>query len=320
MAGNANYETALLTMTLEKFLHKKAADAIFEDLALFEFLNAKGRVKRDLDGGKNIVTPLMYGKSTAVGSYSGYDLLDVSPQEGFTNAEYEWKQYYATVAISGEEEEKNAGEMAMLNLLDNKWMQARLSLRDKLNTDSFLDGTGNGSKNITGLALMVDSAGNYGNIARASNSWWAAQETAVSGALTIEGSTGMRRMYNDCALGKGKMTPDFILCEQEAFEAYEALMAPYLRYTTGSEGNAVFSNDNLRFRKATLFWDEACTSQTMYFLNTNVITLAMRRDFRVEPFQKPINQDAKIAKILWMGQLCASNCRHLGKLTGITNS
>ena len=319
MAGNANYATALLTMTLEKFLEKKAADAIFEDLALYEVLNAKGRVKRNLDGGSKIVTPLMYGKSTAVGSYSGYDLLDVSPQEGFTNAEFEWKQYHVAVSISGEEELKNAGEMAMLNLLENKWMQARLTLRDELNTDAFGDGTGNESKDITGLALMVDSAGTYGNIPRATNSWWAAQETAVSAALQIEGANGMRRMYNDCALGKGKMTPDLILTDQDEYEAYEGLMAPYIRYTTGSEGNAVFSNDNLRFRKSTMFWDEACTAGVMYFLNTNVMTLAMRRDFSVRPFQTPPNQDAKTALILWMGQLCAMNCRHLGKLTGLTD-
>lgn len=320
MAGNPNYDTALLTMTLEKFLEKEAADAIFEDLALFEWLNSKGRVKRRGDGGSKMLIPLMYGKNTGAESYKGYDLLDVNPQEGFTNAEFTWSYYHVPITISGQEEQENAGEAQMLDLLDNKWMQARLSLRDLLNQHAFLDGTGNGGKDLTGLDLMVDSAGSYGNIARATNSWWSAQETAVGGALSVEGTTGMRTMYNDCSLGKGTMVPTFIMTTQTLFEKYESLMAPYMRYSVGGEANAVFSSDNLKFRKAMLTWDEQCQSELMYFLNDKVMQLVVRsgRDFTTRPFQTPPNQDAKVAHILWMGQLVCQNCRHLGKLTGVT--
>ena len=318
MAGNPNYDTALLTTTFNKFVSKQAADVIFNDLALFEYLNSKGSVKKRVDGGVKMLVHLMYGKNTAVQSYSGYDTLDVSPQEGLTNAEFELKQYNIPISISGREEELNAGEAQMIDLLESKWDQARMSLRDKLNSDGFLDGTGNNSKDITGLALMVDSAGTYGNIPRATNSWWAAQETAVGGSLTIEGSAGMRRIYNDCSLGKGTMVPDGILTTQTLFEKYESLMAPYMRYTVGGDANAVFTNDNLRFRKAMMFWDAECQSEVMYFLNSNVIEMRVKRDMQVVPFQVPINQDAKVAHIRWMGELVAKNCRHLGKLTGAT--
>ena len=318
MAGNPNYDTALLTTTFNKFVSKQAADVIFNDLALFEYLNSKGSVKKRVDGGVKMLVHLMYGKNTAVQSYSGYDTLDVSPQEGLTNAEFELKQYNIPISISGREEELNAGEAQMIDLLESKWDQARMSLRDKLNSDGFLDGTGNNSKDITGLALMVDSAGTYGNIPRATNSWWAAQETAVGGSLTIEGSAGMRRIYNDCSLGKGTMVPDGILTTQTLFEKYESLMAPYMRYTVGGDANAVFTNDNLRFRKAMMFWDAECQSEVMYFLNSKVIEMRVKRDMQVVPFQVPINQDAKVAHIRWMGELVAKNCRHLGKLTGAT--
>lgn len=317
--GNPNYDSALLTATFEKFLSRTPADAIFEDNVLIQWLNSRGKVKRSVDGGIKLLEPLMYGKSTAVGSYSGYDLLDVSPQEGFTNAEFEYKQYYATVAISGAEMEQNAGEAQVFNILEAKWKQAKMSLQDVMNEDAYLDGTGNGGKDITGLALMVDSAGTYGNIARADNAWWSAQETAVSGPLTIDGTNGMRRMYNDCSLGKGNRTPNFILTDQDEFEAYEQLMAPYLRYSIGGEANAAFQSDSLKFRRATMAWDEECQAGVMYFLNSEFISFNVRRDMRVTPFQTPHNQDAKSAKVLWMGELTASNCRHLGKLTGLTD-
>jgi len=318
MPGNTNYATALLTSTFNKYISKQPADTIFNDLALYEYLNSKGSVKKRIDGGLKMLVPLLYGKNTGVQSYSGYDLLDVSPQEGITAAEYELKQYNIPIAISGREEELNAGEAQQFELLEAKWDQARMSLRDKLNSDAFLDGTGNAGKDITGLALMIDSAGTYGNIVRSTNSWWGAQETAVGGALTIDGSTGMRRMYNDCALGKGTMVPDGILTTQTLFEKYESMMAPQLRYTVGGDANAVFQNDNLKFRAAQIMWDQECQSGVVYFLQSKVIEMRVKRDMEVVPFQVPVNQDAKIGHIRWMGELVCKNCRHLGKLTGAT--
>lgn len=320
MAGNANYSTDLLTATLVNYLSGQAADAIFNDVPLIEWLNGKGSVKRREAGGTKLIEPLMYAKNTTVQSYRGYDRLDISPVEGFTAAEYEWKQYSGAIAISGYEERVNTSKPQMVRLLDSKWKQLRLSFMDDLNTDCYADGTANGGKDLVGLALMVDSAGTYGNIARASNTWWSAQETAVGGALQIYGSTGMQRMMNDCAMGRGTMMPELLMTDQSVYEQYESLMAPYMRYTIASEGNAVFTADSLKFRKASMMWDHSCTSGVMYFLNSKVITFVVdeERDFKVRPFQEPNDQDAKVALILWMGALIANNCRHLGKLTGIS--
>lgn len=320
MAGNANYSTDFLTATLVNYMSGQAADALFNDVPLIEWLNGKGSVKRREAGGTKLIEPLMYARNSTVASYRGYDRLNISPQEGLTAAEFEWKQYSGAIAISGYEERVNTGKSAQIRLLETKWKQLRLSFMDELNTDCYADGTGNGGKDLVGLALMVDSAGTYGNIVRASNSWWAAQETAVGGALQIYGSTGMQRMMNDCAVGRGSMQPELLLTTQSIYEQYESLMAPYMRYTIASEGNAVFQSDSLMFRKARMIWDHSATSGVMYFLNSKVITFVVdqERDFKVRPFQEPNDQDAKVALILWMGALIANNCRHLGKLTGIS--
>lgn len=320
MAGNANYSTDFLTVTLENYMRGKASDTIFNDLPLIEWLNSKGSVKRREAGGVKLIEPLMYAKNTTVASYRGYDRLDISPQEGLTAAEFEWKQYAGSIAISGFEERVNTGRAAQVRLMDTKWQQLRMSFMDDLNTDCYAAGTANGGKDMVGLSLMVDSTGTYGNIARATNSWWAAQETAVGGALQIYGSTGMQRMMNDCAMGRGTMMPELLLTDQSVYEQYESLMAPYMRYTIASEGNAVFQSDSLMFRKARMMWDHACTSGVIYFLNSKVITFVVdeERDFKVRGFQEPNDQDAKVALILWMGALIANNCRHLGKLTGIS--
>ncbi|MDE2015954.1 MAG: hypothetical protein KGJ89_05010 [Patescibacteria group bacterium] len=43
-------------------------------------------LKRTIDGGESIVEHLLYGKSSAVKSYSGAEVLDTTPQEGLTIA------------------------------------------------------------------------------------------------------------------------------------------------------------------------------------------------------------------------------------------
>ncbi len=331
--GNANYNTDLVSSTFEIFMREQPSDVIFGDLVLFDLLAKKGKVSKK--GGLKILEPLMYKKSTAVGSYQGWDTLDISPQSGLTNAEYAWKQYYGTVAIDGYTELLNQGPAAILDILKARFDQAKMSLADAMNEDMYGDGTGNSSKDVDGLAIMIDSAGTYGNISRTDNSWWGAQETAVSAVLQIQGSTGMRRMYNDCSLGRGRMTPDGLVTTQAIYESYEALMDPNMRFTnTGSE-NVGFKNMNLMFRDAPLFWDDYCQSGVMYFLNSNRMKLVVmssrdggvnrggddsfdKGDFRTEPFEKPINQDGRVAKFFWMGNLTASNCRHLGKLTTIS--
>ena len=333
---NTNYATDLLSTTFEVFYRTRPSDAIFGEFVLWRTLADKNKISKQ--GGSKILTPIMYRKSTAVFSYSGYDLFDMTPQDVVTNAEFDWKFYGGTVVIDNPTHLMNRGDKAILNILKTRTQQAETSLADKMNQDSFLDGTGNSSKNVTGLALMVDSAGTYGNIARASNSWWGAQETAVSGTLAIRGSTGMARMYNDCGLGPKRQVPDLIITDQDEFEAYEALQDPYIRYTVapvGGKMNVVNAEQNLMFRKAMVEWDDYCQSGVMYFLNTERIAVVElegrgaeveedliesdQGSFRVSKFVEPHNQDAQSAKIRWAGNYVADNCIRLGKLTGLTD-
>lgn len=318
--GNANYQTTLLTMTLEKFLSDKAADSIFQSTPLIDVL--KSRSKTTVKGGIKLLEPLMYGKNTTVGSYQGYDPIDVTPQEGFTNAEFEWKEYAGSLAVSQRELDINQGEAAMLSLLENKWEQLRMSLEDDMNRLLFLDGTGNGSKDPTGLALMVDSTGTYGNIVRSANAWWASVENASGGVLQIEGTVGMKRTFNQASYGRAQKAPNLGITTQIIYEAYEALMAPYLRYSVEGEANAVFKRDNLKFRGMPLFWDGYCQSGVLYMLNTDFIKFVTMsgRDFKVRPFMNPANSTSQVALITWMGNLSCSNCRHQAKITGITNT
>lgn len=304
----------VLSTTLAKWVRSELADNIMNSNALFYSLRDRAK---SVSGGTYLEEPLMTGKSTATGSYSGYEQLNVSAQQGIALAEYNWKQYYASITIDGLSESQNSGDSRVIDLLDSKTNQARMSLFDRMNTDAFADGTGNSSKNLDGLEIAIDSTGTYGGILRSTYTYWAAQETAVSGALTI---ARMRTMFNTCSSGGRRETqPNLLITTQAVHEFYENLLQPDQRFTNSELADGGFNN--LEFKGKPLTWDEACTSGNMYFINSNFLTFRYHasRNFASTPFVKPANQDARTALILFMGNLTGSNCRRQGKLTGITS-
>jgi len=320
--GNANFNT-LATTTLVKYASTNLEDNIFQSNALFFLLagsenmrKAGGSSYKELDGGKQIVEPLLYATNSTAGSYDGYDVLDTDPQEGMTNAEFDWKQYSVSVSISGKEKRQNSGETAILNLIEGKIMQAEMSLIESMNGDLFTDGTGNSSKDLTGLVLAVDSAGTYGNINRTDNSWWGAQETAVTGPLTI---AQMRTSYNNASKGYGKDHPELIVTDQDEYEAYEAKLQPDMRYSDNKLGDAGF--ENLKFKGAQIVYDEQCNAGVMYYLNLKYLGIRVHKDakFTVTEEMRPTDQDAFVKQILWMGNVVTKNCARQAKDTGLTD-
>lgn len=318
--GNANFDS-IATTTLVKYASDNFEDNIFQSNALYYLLAGSEEARKpgsktykELDGGRVIVEPLLYASNSTAGSYSGYDVLDTDPQDGMTNAEFEWKQYSVSVSISGREKRQNTGESAVLSLIEGKIMQAEMSLIEAMNGDLFTDGTGNSSKDLTGLVLAIDSAGTYGNIARTDNSWWGANETAVSGPLTID---SMRTMYNNCSSGYKKAHPDLIITDQTEYEAYEAKLQPDMRFSDNKLADAGF--ENLAFKGSKMVFDEQNNDGVMYFGNTGVMGIRVHKDakFTVTDEQKPVDQDAFVKQILWMGNLVTKNCSRLGKLTGL---
>jgi hypothetical protein len=312
MPGNANFD-ALLSTTLANY-RSQLTDNVFTARPLTYTLMDKGRI-RMLNGGTKIVEPLIYGQNDTVKSYSDYDSINLTPQTGISAAEYEWKQYAASISISGIEEAKNNGEAEIINLLEAKIMQAEESLREGFNQMFFSDGTGNSGKNWNGLGNLVESSGTVGGIDRAGtgNSFWQSYEENTATALTL---AQMATAYNTVSVGNDH--PDTILTTQTLFEKYEALLQPQLRYTDTKTADAGFQN--LLFKAAPIMYDVHCTAGVMYFLNTKYITLVghSAKWFQQTDFIRPEDLDARYALIMCYGNLTVRNCKKQGKLTAKT--
>ena len=312
MPGNANFD-ALLSTTLANF-RSQLTDNVFTARPLTYTLMDKGRI-RMLNGGTKIVEPLIYGESTTVKSYSDYDSISLTPQTGISAAEYDWKQYAASISISGIEEAKNNGEAEIINLLEAKIMQAEESMREGFNRMFFADGTGNSGKDWNGLGNLVEASGTVGGIDRAGtgNSFWQSYEENTATALTL---AQMATAYNTVSVGNDH--PDTILTSQTLFEKYESLLQPQLRYTDTKTADAGFQN--LLFKAAPIMYDVHCNAGTMFFLNTKYITLVGHSSkwFQQTEFIRPEDLDARYALIMCYGNLTVRNCKKQGKLTAKT--
>ena len=310
MAANSNFDN-LLTTTLANY-RDQLTDNIFTARPLTYTLMEKGRI-RMLNGGTKIVEPLIYGLNNTVGSYGGYDTLNLAPQEGISAAEFEWKQYAASISISGIEEAKNNGEQEIINLLEAKIMQAEESMREGFNTMFFADGTGNSSKDWNGLGNLVENGNTVGNIDSSTYTWWKSYEENTATALTL---AQMATAYNSVSVGNDH--PDTLLTTQTLFEKYEALLQPNLRYTDTKTADAGFQN--LLFKSAPVMYDTGCTAGTFYFLNSKYLTLVGHTSkwFEQTAFIRPEDLDARYALIMCYGNLTVRNRAKQGKLTAKT--
>jgi hypothetical protein len=315
MSGNPNFN-ALLSTTLQNY-QPTLVDNIFKDLVLLNHLNERGRVVVE-EGGTSIVEPLMYAINNTVSSYSGYDAIDLTPQDGISAAEYQWKQMAASIAISGIEEAKNRGTEAIIKLLNAKVQQAEMSLKSSLNDQLFADGTGNGGNDFNGLGNIVGTQNNtVGGIDASSNTWWnPTQATTMAATLSL---ANMADVYNRAS--RGSDVPDIIVTNHTLFEKYESLLTPNVRYQDVSKANSGFTN--LMYKQTPMVFDLALATDSsdapMYFLNTKYLKLTGLNGywFATTDFQNGTvaGVDARYALIMSYGQLTCSNRQRQGYIT-----
>jgi hypothetical protein len=313
MAANADFN-AILSTTLQNY-QPTLVDNIFKDLVLLNHLNEKGRVRVE-EGGTQIIEPLMYAVNDTVATYSGYDTIDLTPQDGISAAEYDWKQMAASIAISGIEEAKNRGTEAIIKLLNAKIMQAEMSLKSTLNAQLF--GSAAGGNDFNGLGNIVGTQNNtVGGINSTTNTWWnPTQATTMAATLSL---TNMADVYNRAS--KGSDVPDLIVTNTSLFEKYESLLTNNVRYQDVSKANAGFQN--LMFKQTPIVFDLELAVDTsdapMYFLNTKYLKLTGLNGywFSTSEFMNGTvaGVDARYALVLAYGQLTCSNRARQGYIT-----
>jgi len=313
MSIYADQFDVLVTSTLDK-VRPKLADQITQDNALTAWLNMKSRVSED--GGTVVRRPLVFAFNDTVSTYSGYDIIDTTPQEGLGWAEYGWKQHAGSVVISGEEVRKNSGAAQLINLLQAKIDQLRFSVADDMNAMLWASSVGNGGKDFQSIPVLVKSSGTVGGIDPSTYTWWASPLNTTIDLTDFAGIDSMNNLYNTVRLNKSKVDVEF--CSQAVYEAYEALAVPNVRFNDLRMADLGFQS--VAHKTAELVFEPDVPSATIYMLNSDRLEFVQHSAawLSLTEFQRPYNQDAKVALILSMGELITDSRRSHGYATGVT--
>jgi hypothetical protein len=288
----------------------KMVDNIFDSNPLLQ--RARKKFYTKVEGGTSIIQPLNYAQVTASDWYAGADTLSTTDNDVFTAAEYSWKQIYANITINRMDELKNNGDAAILKFVKQKVQIAEKTIQDSMGTGLY--NAGSNAKAIGGLRLIISTSNTVGGISQSSYSWWQAQVDSSTTTLTL---AAMQSRDNACSIGSDG--PTVIMTTRSLYNSLYALYQPQQRFTDSETAKGGFSS--LMFNGKPVIVDSHSPASHMLFLNEDYLNLYYHPDenFRFEPFQKPVNQNVKVAKIFWAGAFGSSNNRMHGGLTACTS-
>lgn len=313
----------IVTTTME-YRSKKLADNVSKNHALLDRLERKGK-RKPVSGGRQIYQELEYGENNTFGWYSGYDPINIAPQDVFTTAVYDWKQCAVAVSISGLEELMNSGDAQLIDLLESRIENAEKTMKNRMGAAVYGDGTDAGGKAIGGLQLLLadtPTAGTVGGINRATWNFWRNQvfSALVDGgaaASTANIISYMNRLWLNLVRGTDK--PDLILADNNYYRLYMEALQPQQRFTSEKMAQAGF--ESLRFMSADVVFDGgiggAAPANHMYFINTDYIYLRphTQREYTAMGGERmATNQDAMVKLMGWAGNMTCSGAQFQGVL------
>lgn len=306
------------------------ADNVTNNNALLMKMRERGNVK-PFSGGNVILEEIMYNDTSTqnAGSYSGYDTIDITPNSPISAAQFDIKQYASAVSINGLEMLQNSGKEQIIDLLEGRISVAEAQLMNQIAAGIYSDGTGNGGKDIVGLAAAISTSptsGTYGGINRATWSFWrnkAFDATTDGGAAATSANiqSYMNRLAVD--LVRGTDRPDMIVADNNYYRLYLESLQAIQRIGSTDSGGAGFTS--LKYFGAgfncDVFLDGgiggSAPANRMYFINTKYLKFRPHRDRNFTPIggdRQSVNQDAITRLMGWAGALTCSGAQFQGVL------
>lgn len=306
--------TELVSTTFRKH-RKDIKDNISKNNALLRRMMEKGNVKHE-DGGLSIVEPLDYAANQTYQRYSGYDTLNIGASDVISAAEFQWRQIAINVVASGQELRINKGESRIINLVKARMKNAIRTFKNNFSVDLYSDGSL--ANQINGLQALVADTGT-GTVGGIDSSVWTFWKNKVQsaaapiqgGGAIVPGPTTMESLMLPLWLAqvRGDDKPDLIISDNNYFTFYEQSQTSIKRYTSSSDVSGGFTS--LKYKNADVIFDGGSGIPTnhMYFLNTDYLYLVAHSDADMTEMDemRPVNQDAAVVPILWMGNLIVSN-------------
>ena len=307
---------------------KGYSDLVSNANAILYMMKEKGQFKPF--SGPKIRERLLYNETGSYTRYTGYQFLNPVPAELFNDAEFEAKLAAITVVLSGEELLKNSGSNQIKSIMAEHISAAEQELEDRFVEDLHSDGTA--TNQVGGLQLAIPTtvnSGIYGGIDRSAYAIWQTSSydahSAFSGITQVTSSTIQTILHNIMIeRSRGKKGPDCGALSQEHFIAYTQAVEAIQRIQDENQlGKLGFAN--LKYygagKSIPLLLEggigTAMPANTSYILDTKSLRFRYHPERNFEKFggkQMPINQDAIVQHVGFMGNLTMNNPLHNAKL------
>lgn len=226
-------------------------------------------------------------------------------------AKYDWAQVALHVTASGREVKMNNSQERMINLVKARVDVAMATAANNMSVDLYSDGAL--TNQIGGLAnvIQTNGQGTVGGINSATYTFWRNKFKEVSGTGATYST--LKAAWNEQWLSqtRGVDKPDLIVTSHDFYTIYEGGLQDLQRYADAKMAAAGFTS--LKYKDAAVIFDSntnfGTTAEKAYFLNTKYLYLMEHPEARwTEDDEKvPVNQDAVVIPIYWMGQLACSN-------------
>ena len=345
---------SVLTTTVDNY-RPTMVDNIIKGTALTYWLTRRGKgqgIRYDV-GGQYIQIPVVYAKNANTQTISGYDRYNLAPTDEATSAFERWSNVNTSCGISLDEMQANKGASRRANLLRMKVDVMETSAREdwerylvvgtQLGANVYLS-AGNGGKDPVPLSYLIQKRPQTDSVAihqinQVNESWWRNKSYDGSSITTYAGlRAAFNNLYNQCSRGSTNDAPDFGLLTQELYEVLENGMMTFQRadfYRDNDSNSMGFGG--LSWKGMTLMWSEimpdlgaaASTAASAtanaaegcgFFINSKWLELVVDEDWdwQMTPFEKPIDQWAVWAAMLWRGNLTVTQRRKQGVIYGVT--
>lgn len=299
-------------------------DLVSNSNALLNVLKRKGKFKEY--SGPRIRQRLLYAKTGSAVWYNGFDFLNPVPTELFNDAEFTPKMCAVAVTLPNEDILNNSGDNQIMDVMEAHIEAAEGELEDEVDISLHGNGTRFGGKELGGLQLAlptVTNSGVYGGISRTDQALWRTSvfdaNSAFPGIGTQVTSVTIRPMLNSIMTqrSRGKRAADLLLMSPEHYASYDAATVAIQRISDVSRlGKLGFTS--LAYygagRQAEIVQEGGIGSNmpanTTYGLDTDSLWLRYHPERNFNKIGKalmPINQDAVVQYIGFMGELTMSN-------------
>ena len=315
--------TEIQAITNDYIENKSPVDVIFEESVLLYMLMGNGKFTEGLvqpgetvDGGEMIRVLLEVGKSHA-GAYGNTTSIPQSKKDLLNAARFRWAGAYGSNAIDLNDQIKNTGDAAIVNLVQQKIDSINKTCRDTMGTDIYAAAATD--YHILGLGDLFETTAStaYGSIDTDTLATWIANVNTDGGAISYKIMQEIRRTAKVGQSAKKK--PNLYITTDTLKDGFERTLQANVRFKNAKLVDVGF--DNVLFGGAPVVADDKQTAGYMDALNTNFLSLKTHQDYKFTTPKWEYDKeqpDTLVANTRWVGQLVCSHRGAHARYSGLT--